>query len=166
MGRTACTEPQCLYEGALYFYFTSCGIYIYIYILLPPNYSGLCKPAKSKRISLLRWNRPLVGFRWSQQWRVLTLSLTTHADDVTIRTVDPVRIEPEVLGQQSDLYTIVSFHYEILGKNTMKSHSQLSNTSDITHSWHRKSACDSVPVIPPARWNRISVRAEEIERRR
>jgi len=22
MGRTACTEPQCLYKGALYFFFT------------------------------------------------------------------------------------------------------------------------------------------------
>ena len=29
MGRTSCTEAQCLYKGALYIY-----IYIYIYILI------------------------------------------------------------------------------------------------------------------------------------
>jgi len=90
------------------------------------------------------------------------LSLTRHANDVITSTVDPVWIEPEVL-EQSELYTIATFHYE---RRAMTSYSQLSNTSDITHSWHRKSACDEVPVIPPARWNRISVRAQEIERRR
>jgi len=25
MGRTACTEPQCLYKGALYFYLKGAG---------------------------------------------------------------------------------------------------------------------------------------------
>jgi hypothetical protein len=28
MGRTACTEPQCLYKGALYLYLTFSGLLI------------------------------------------------------------------------------------------------------------------------------------------
>jgi len=34
MGRTACTEPQCLYKGALY-------LYIYIYICVPCSVVGI-----------------------------------------------------------------------------------------------------------------------------
>ena len=51
MGRTDCTEPQCLYNGALYLYLTPNNGYINP---LTPNddYSGRTAPLTSKRCIL------------------------------------------------------------------------------------------------------------------
>jgi len=46
MGRTACTEPECLYKGALYLYLTACTLSIFttdeVYGCKKVKFAGIC----------------------------------------------------------------------------------------------------------------------------
>ena len=76
MGRTACTEPQCLYNGALYLYliyvcihthtyiYTNIYIYIYIYIYINDQFQwprGLKRGYSTARLVGLRVQIPRRG---------------------------------------------------------------------------------------------------------
>ena len=52
MGRTACTEPQCLYKGALYLTFICCLKFLY--------YFDVLSHADSQMVSQLKSVEPVV----------------------------------------------------------------------------------------------------------
>jgi len=65
MGRTACTEPQCLYKGALYLFFTFMNFMSLTDI--SAQESKVLSPVQTSAVSVVTVGAKLYGVTWNEK---------------------------------------------------------------------------------------------------
>ena len=84
MGRTACTEPQCLYKGALYLYLT-----VELYLYSPYGPYGLYRasvPVQGYTLSLgtvLHTGAAAMNTKRGRKWLCRFFRITVHTNQTT-----------------------------------------------------------------------------------